>query len=239
MKHKENLLILRSRIPVGIREGLDLLKSTKGNVIKAEKIFKTQYIKAVVEKTGCTAAQAEAALIQQRFDLSAALIVIEDAALTETEKILKRIREKAVAINRISSLVLEHEKLKRTYWLEEEVFQALSGVRYIAVLIAEWLDYEDCESFENAVLFYPEKVVPAMEQELDFPGMADVISELKNVQDFVTAFCEKYKIRVATRHRILTEHKAYERLTDFYKEHKPVLVDKLYDFIVRNIEAFP
>lgn len=52
MKHQKEIILLRSRVPIGLVEANRLLQSLEGNVDKAEEVFVNQQIAEVMEKTG-------------------------------------------------------------------------------------------------------------------------------------------------------------------------------------------
>jgi hypothetical protein len=51
---KDKLMILRQRIPIGLRDGLVLIEKVNGDLEKAEKQFKAEMVTLAINKTGVT-----------------------------------------------------------------------------------------------------------------------------------------------------------------------------------------
>jgi NACalpha-BTF3-like transcription factor len=67
--YKDQLEILRQRIPVGVRHGLILLEKTDGDLEKAEIQFQEEMITQIIHKTEVTRETATRYLKQNNFDI--------------------------------------------------------------------------------------------------------------------------------------------------------------------------
>jgi hypothetical protein len=48
MNFKNEILMLRQRIPIGLKQGLQLLEKTNGNLLEAEKLFEKELIALIM-----------------------------------------------------------------------------------------------------------------------------------------------------------------------------------------------
>ena len=76
--YKDKLMILRQRIPIGLRDGLILIEKVNGDLEKAEKQFKTEMVTLVISKTGVTSEVALSHLIKSSFDITVAIKSVKD-----------------------------------------------------------------------------------------------------------------------------------------------------------------
>lgn len=74
MEHISLVQLLRTRLPVGIKEAADLLQSTGGDIGHAEQIWTNKLAGKLVEQTGITLEEAKDLLEKHRYDFESALL---------------------------------------------------------------------------------------------------------------------------------------------------------------------
>jgi hypothetical protein len=87
---KDQLVLLRQRIPIGLRHGQVLLENTNGNIDEAEHLFKKETIATLIEKTGVSHDTAKLHLEKNKYDIASALKAIDEEQHSLSERILRR-----------------------------------------------------------------------------------------------------------------------------------------------------
>ncbi len=191
-------MILRQRIPIGLRDGLILIEKVNGDLEKAEKQFKTEMVTVVINKTGVTSEVALSHLIKSSFDITVAiksvkdvLKSIEDTRYTVTELILRKNKSKKEdALFEIMSEVEEHFILKREFWLSFDCLKELPSEVYSFMIIMEWLNYEEWEGYDYTLSFNLDLVTEHINNQL---ALTDLINTLQHANNIKTLTFSKMK----------------------------------------------
>ncbi|MBO9201296.1 MULTISPECIES: hypothetical protein [Niastella] len=247
--YKEKLMILRKRIPIGLRDGLILIEKLNGDLEKAEKQFKAEMVTLAINKTGVTSEVAIDHLIKNRFDITLAiksikeeLKRIDDARYTVAELILRDHKNKREdALLKIMYAVEEHYNLKRESWLSVDSLKALPKEVYSFMVIMEWLQFEDWEGYDYALSFNLDLVVIHIKDQLVLADLASTLQYASSLKNFIFSKNEKTK---DIQHYInasneLREHKEYQKCEGDFKRQRPLLLERLYEFVENNIACYP
>ena len=241
-KFKDELTILRQRIPVGLRHGLTLLEKVNGDLEKAEKLFQDEMVSLIINKTGITSESAVNHLIKSKFDISRTIRSINEERYTLTELILRRQKDnKEDALNKIMPLVEKKYHLKREFWLDFDGLSALPSEIYCFMTIMEWLNYEGWEDYEHALSFNLNIVTEQIKNQLALTDLANSLHQANNIQISVYT---KYETSKDIKHYInarneLSEHEEYQKCVNEFKKQRPILIERLYELVKNNIDKYP
>lgn len=240
--YKEELEILRQRIPVGTRHGLILLEKTGGDPNKAEKLFEEEMMVQIIRKTEVTTEDALRHLKQNSFDIALALKSIDEERYTHTEIIIKKFKDKKEdALDKIMLATEERYHLKREFWLIFDGLKELPPAIYCFLTVMEWLNYESWEGYGSALSFHLEIVGRQFESELKLHELADSLQQAKEIQDSVFT---RNNIHEDIQHYItansqLQNNQEYIRHEEYFLAQRPFIIEKLYEFVKNNITQFP
>lgn len=242
---KEKLMILRQRIPIGLRDGLILIEQVNGDLEKAEQQFKAEMVTLAIDKTGITPEVAISHLTKSNFDITLAiksikdeLKRIDDARYTITELILRDCKNKKEdALNRIMTAVEEQYNLKREFWLSFESLKVLPPEVYSFMVIMEWLSYEDYERYDYALSFNLDLITKHMKDQL---GLTDLVNSLKQANNLKTLIFSKYDFQNYTNAtNELREQEEFQMCEADFKRQRPLLLNRLYEFVKNNTALYP
>lgn len=246
---KDKLITLRQRIPIGICDGLILIEKVDGDLEEAEKQFKTEMITLAINKTGVTSEVAISHLIKSSFDIILAiksikdeLRSIDDARYTVTELILRNHKNKKEdALVKIMFAVEEQFHLKREFWLSFDCLKALPTEVYSFMVIMEWLNYEDWEGYDFALSFNLDLVTEHIKDQL---ALTDMVNMLQHANNLKTLIYSKNKTAKDFQNYInanneLREHEEYQKCEEYFKRQRPLLLERLYEFVKNNIAYYP
>jgi len=247
--YKDKLMILRQRIPIGLRDGLILIEKVNGDLEKAEKQFKTEMITLVINKTGVTSEVALSHLLKGNFDINVAiksvkdeLKSIDDARYTVTEIILRKNKSKKEdALFEIMSAVEEQFILKREFWLSFDCLKELPSEVYSFMVIMEWLNYEDWEGYDYALSFNLDLVTEHINNQL---ALTDLINTLQHANNIKTLIFSKNETAKDFQNYInaineLRVHEEYQKCEEVFRRQRPLLLERLYEFVKNNTVHFP
>lgn len=229
-EHKDKLVVLRQKVPVGLKHGLKLLEHTKGNLEEAELIFKQEILSLTIKKTGVTPDIANKHLALTNYDLSLTLKSIDEERYSLTERILKNYRTHEEALWKLFLAVSEKEKLEsREHWhkLEPEVVCFLT--------IIEWLGFEEWEGFDCAVYSNVDIVTEQIENQLSLPEIAGIIRKARKIHEKQL----QNQKRKLSENGWVTSNFEFKQQNDFFNQQRPLLIKALYNFVISNIGKFP
>lgn len=234
--YKQKLEILRSRIPIGISQGLSLLEKTRGNIEEAENYFRKERLDLIVKKTGVSAEMASTHLLKNNFDVATTLKGIEEACFTLSQIMIRRCGDrKEEALEKIAAAVEKKEHLIREYWLHPDRLGHLQPEVFCVVIIMEWLSYEGWEDFESALYFHLDIVTDLIQNQLLLPEVAAILSEARTIAIAQVpqqkAILEKEGVLSWTPELTAQHH--------LFEGRRTLLVDTLYAFVKSNIDKFP
>jgi hypothetical protein len=241
-KYKDKLEILRQRIPIGLRQGLVLLEKYDGDLDKAEKQFQSEMLTLIIDKTGVSQDLVIVHLIKNRFDIGLTIKSIDEERYTLTELILRNCKDKKEdALEKIMHAVEEVQNLKRTFWLNFDDLKVLPSEIYCFLTTMEWLNYESWEDYGSALSFNLDIVVEQIEHKLELPDLANSLRQAKNIQTII------YRNNEASKHKhndIMTRNElrdkpGYQKCEEDFKTQRPILIERLYELVIKNKELFP
>lgn len=146
---------LRQAVPVGVRHARTLLQHCAGDVALAAERFRAETVQHLVAQSGLPAAQAEAYLRAAGYELPRALVALEEARFSLTQRMLRtHHRDPDRALGLIAGAVETVHGLKREYWLCLDQLQALPVPLCSFMTLHEWLSYEEWEGFDCALYFH-------------------------------------------------------------------------------------
>ena len=246
---KEKLMILRQRIPIGLRNGLILIEQVNGDLEKAEQQFKAEMVTLAINKTGVTPEVAISHLTKSNFEITLAiksikdeLKSIDDARYTVTELILRDHKNnKEDALYKIMCAVEEQFNLKRDSWLSFDCLKTLPTEVYSFMVIMEWLNYEDYEGYDYALSFYPDLVTKQIKDQL---GLSDLVNTLQQANSLKTLIFSKNEPAKDLQNYInasneLREHEEFQKCEEDFRRQRPLLLDRLYEFVKNNTALYP
>lgn len=242
-------MVLRQRIPIGLRDGLILIEQVNGDLEKAEQQFKADMVTLAINKTGVTSEVAISHLIKSSFDITVAiksikdeLKSIDDARYTITELILRDHKNnKEDALYKIMGAVEEQFNLKRNFWLSFDCLKALPPEVYSFMVIMEWLNYEDYEGYDYALSFNLDLVTKHMKDQL---GLTDLVNTLQQAYNLKTLIFSKNETARDIQNYInasneLRKHEEFQKCEEDLKRQMPLLLERLYEFVKSNTALYP
>jgi hypothetical protein len=246
---KNKLMILRQRIPIGLRDGLILIEKVNGDLEKAEQQFKAEMVTLAINKTGVTSEVAISHLIKSSFDITLAiksikdeLKSIDDARYTVTELILRDHKNKKEdTLFKVMSAVEEKFNLKREFWLSIDCIKALPSEVYSFMIIMEWVNYEDWEGYDHALSFNLDLVTEHIKNQLALADLANTMQHASNIKTVISSKNETAKDiqNYINASNDLREHEEYQKCEEDFKRQRPLLLERLYEFVKNNIGRFP
>ena len=107
--------------------------------------------------------------------------------------------------------------------------------------VMEWLYFENWENYESALFYHLDMVREQMRTKLNLPQLADYLEKARSITHY---FYEKYETS--------KDHNNYTKATNELRNNKefiateekfillkPLLEERLYEFVKTNIEKFP
>lgn len=240
--YKDKLQTLRQRIPIGLQNGLALLEKAEGNLDEAEKQFQNEMVLLTISKTEVTTEVAIRHLVKSNFDIGLTIKSIDEERYTLTEVILRKYKDKKEeALDKTMYAIEKRHNLNRKYWLSFDELNILPSEIYCLLTTMEWLNYESCESYGNALSFNLDIVTEQLENKLGLAHLANSLRQANDIQTIIYAQNETNKdfqnyIKAREELQNNKEYRKYEK--DFISQ-RPILIDKLYELVKSNIDKFP
>ena len=241
--NKNELSILRQRVPVGIRDGLVLLEKVNGNIDQAVQQFQDKMMKIIIDETGVTHDIAAKHLIKNNYNIALSLESINEELHTLTERILLKYKNnKEDGLNNIMYAIENKYQLNRKFWLDFATMKELPAEIFCFMTIMEWMNYESWEGFEIALTFDKLNIViEQLENTLMFPDLADT---LRKASEMIILLYDKYEAGNDIKNYFkavqkLKLSKKYQEYENMYIVQKESVIDKLYYQIKTNINLFP
>jgi hypothetical protein len=234
--YRNKVVELRQRVPVGLKQGLTYLERTKGNIEEAENLFKAHQAKIITIKTGVTVDVASEHLRKNNFDINLALKSIEEELYTLTERILrKHINNREDALVNLSFAVAERNNIIRKYWLDFDDLAKQPSEIFCVLAIVEWLNYESWENLETAVYFNLDIVTDIIDKQLLFPEMAETLKRVRRIHEDQYEE-QRFKLK---NEGWVSPTPEFSEQEDLFQKQRPILIDKLYEFVQKNMDRFP
>ncbi|SFO52831.1 hypothetical protein SAMN05428949_5588 [Chitinophaga sp. YR627] len=238
---KQQLSLLRQRIPVGLTAGLKLLEKADGDINDAVLLFRKEILQTLVSKIGLPEDLIQRHLINNNYDIDATIKSIDEERFTLTERILKRYQNKEEALDQITFAVLERHSIYRDGWLDFKQLAGFPTEVYCLVAITEWLLYVDYEALDVALSFRLEEISDQLETVLQLSSLSNAqrqageLAELLYTKYEVPGNIENYIAAVQE----LRESDIYRQYEHLYKEQRDLVIEKLYDLVKANVQLFP
>lgn len=239
--YKDKLEILQQRIPIGDRQGFTLLEKTEGDKDEAEKYFTEERISIIVNKTGIPSEIALHHLQENNFDIKQTIKIIENKYFTATELILKKDNDKEEVLDKIFSAIVKKYDWKRSFLNDHDEIKDIPHELYSFATVMEWLYFENWENYESALFHHLDMVTEQMRTKLNLPQLAYALEKARSISN---SFYEKYETS--------KDHNNYTKATNELRNNKefiateekftllkPLLEERLYEFVKNNIEKFP
>lgn len=180
--NKEHLAILRrlrARLPIGYREGLDLLEQTGGDEAQTEALFKAAFIRETVAQHNVPEALAKKHLEATNYDRAKALERIEEEQYTFLERMLRKPDNTKRIISTAVGALIERHDLDYPEWPGIPVadFEHMPPADAAFLVLDAWLDYEDYEGFEYALFYHAERTINALRNLLQLEEAAQILEK--------------------------------------------------------------
>lgn len=238
--YKEQLQLLRQQIPIGIRQGIQLLNQTNGDVDQAQRLFETGVIEVIIQKTAVSIDVARKYLITHHYDIPQTIASINATRFTLSERILQKSKDnKEEALTLIVQSIESTSNIQREFWLPLETLTYLAPPVYCLLVLHEFLSYEDWEGFSSAIYFYPDLVITQLET---LPGLQFVATHLREAKKRSDEIYRQYKYRKELASEIankVADDAAFCEHQAGFEAAKTLIVDRLYNLMVENIGLFP
>jgi hypothetical protein len=244
----QKVKILRNRLCIGFQEGLDLLKQTDGDVERASEIFKEKILSLTEDVIKLPAEKIKPYLERYKYDAGRTIDALLDkyrlvdgVPQSEPVYILHKFRNyKNEAIAKIAALIIKKEKLARKWnggsydypWLKDEDIKPLDEYSLCVVAISDWLDFEDSEAFDAALFYHLDLVA----DQLLLLQMPDLAAALRMARDIYKELIEEHKSVSKEFYTALRKDSDFREAQKYFMESKPLLVEKLYNFIQDNLD---
>ncbi len=239
--YKDKLEILQQRIPIGDRKGFTLLEKTEGDTDEAEKYFTEERISIIVNKAGIPSEIALHHLQENNFDIKQTIKIIENKYFTATELILKKDNDKEEVLDKIFSAIVKKYDWKRSFLNDHDEIKDIPHELYSFATVMEWLYFENWENFESALFNHLDMVTKQMRTKLNLPQLADYLEKARSITHY---FYEKYETSKDHNNYVkatneLRKNKEFITTEEKFNHLKPLLEERLYEFVKNNIEKFP
>jgi hypothetical protein len=239
MTNKEKVVLLRSRIPVGLKQGLDILEKVNGDIDEAENLFYYDILQRLINSQNISEEIAKEYLKKHKFDIDKAIENIDNEKYTLTQLILRRYKtDKEEALFKILIAIEEKENLSRDFWLTLDSINELNMFQYCLAMILVWIDYEEYEGFEYALNFRLELTLDEIKNQLFLNDFADNLQKAYNRKKAIEL---KYQSKIDSV-EIFDKLRKDEQLQVFniyFDQNRSKLIDSLYDFVIKNIHHYP
>ena len=234
---KNKLKLLRQHLPsMGLKHGFALLEKTNGDIDAAENLFKAKMLEIIIAKTGISTDIASRHLQKNNFDIALALESIDEERYTLTERILKKYKDdKREALIRLADAVSANNNIQREFWLDFDDLAKQPPEIFCVLAVVEWLNYESWEDLSSALYFNFDLVIEKIEKELSSAEIAETLKKAKQIHE------EQYEGQIT---KLKTEGwmeptPEFSEQWYMFERQRPMLIDKLYEFVQRNIDSFP
>lgn len=236
--YKEQLQLLRQQIPIGIRQGIQLLNQTNGDVDQAQQLFEAGVIEIIIQKTAVSADVARKYLITHHYDIPQTIASINEERFTLSERILQKSKDnKEGALTLIVQNIELTSNIQREFWLPLEALTYLAPQIYCLLVVHEFLSYEDWEGFSSAIYFHPGLVTTQLETLAGLHFVAIHLHEAKKRSDEIY---QQYKGRLVSEiSNKVADDIVFRRHQAGFEAAKALIIDRLYNLMVENIGLFP
>ncbi|TGE21943.1 hypothetical protein E5K00_16940 [Hymenobacter aquaticus] len=234
--YKASLPALRQRVPVGIKQALQLLQETDGDVEKAQALFEARCVEIVQAKTGAPADLCAQCLAAVGFDIASAIDQVETQLYSLTERIVRKWQNKEQALDVLASALETAHGLEQQHWFTEEELRPLNEQQFCFMLVREWIEYEEWEGFDFALAFQVPAVSTQIAQKLLLPELAEVLLKASERQLLICS--ETVTKSPRNLNRLLAKDALLLEYEKYYKRHKSTLFEALYAYVKTHISCF-
>ena len=105
---------------------------------------------------------------------------------------------------------------------------------YCLLAVQEWLNYEDWEGLDTAVYFHTGIVAALIRNELQLPETAHIITAAKARMDALLPVYQETKD-----HSTIGEDAVLGGLRAGFRNGRPLIIERLYAYVVSNLRHFP
>ena len=237
----DRLKELRQRVPVGLRTAVALLDRANGDVDRAEIWFREESVAQVIQATGVATNVASEHLLRSFYDVDAAIESIEVSRLTLGELILRRHKEPELALEVLSRATLLHHGLGDQVWLDWSATPQLSPQVQAFLVTMEWLCFEACEGFDDALGFNVELLLEELQNRLGLQKLADTLRLGYQVRQGYFAELDSetgVDKLVAVSNAFCRDQDFLVCQSEFVREREG-LISRLYQYVQEHIAEFP
>lgn len=239
-EYKTKLEILRRRFPIGLLYGIRLLDKTNGDLEKAEQCFQEEMIALVVDKTGVKEDVARKHLLMNDFDIESVLRTIDQERYTLTERILNNYgSNREEALNTVFSALIEYYSITREFWLNIDDLKELPREVTCVLTCVEWLNYESWESFESALSFHLSFVTNYLEHDLNLADLANLLKKALIIRENHLIDRDAGSEYCFYACRTLQDNNEFGAFLQDFRILRPVMIDRLYDYVKKHSDKFP
>lgn len=239
MTNKEKVVLLRTRVPIGLKQGLDILEKVNGNIDEAEKLFHHDVLQRLMNSHNISEEIAKEYLKKHKFDIDKAIENIDNEKYTLTQLILRRYKtNKEEALFKILFAIEEKENLSRDFWLTLDSINKLNIFQYCLAMILVWIDYEEYEGFDYALNFRLELTLHEIKTKLFLDDFADNLQKAYNRKKAVELKYQS-KMGFVEISNKLRKDKQFHAFNIYFSQNRSKLIDSLYDFVITNIHHYP
>jgi hypothetical protein len=238
---KQQLSLLRQRIPVGLTAGLKLLERAGGDIDNAVLLFREEILQTLVSKLGLPEDIIQRHLVNNNYDIDATVKSIDEERFTLTERILKRYKNKEEALDQINFAVMKQHNIYRDGWLDFKQLVGFPKEVYCLMTITEWLLYVDYEGLDEALFFRYEEISNQLETVLQLSSLSEA---LRQAGKLAVILYEKYEVPGSIENYMasvqeLKESEIYKQYEYQFTEQQNLVIHRLYDLIKANVHLFP
>ncbi|WP_142684369.1 hypothetical protein [Chitinophaga polysaccharea] len=238
LPYKEQLHLLRQQIPIGIRQGIQLLNQTNGDVDEARLIFEAAVIETIIQKMAVSADTARKYLAIHHYDIPQTIASINTERFTLSERILQRSKNnKEDALTLIVQSVESSSGIQREFWLPLEELAYLPPPVYCLLVMYEFLNYEDWEGFASAIYFYSGIVTIQLETLPGLEFVANHLREAKRRSDEIYQQCKGWQASEISNK--VADDAEFGRHQAVFNAAKTMIINGLYSLVMEHVGVFP
>ena len=232
---KEQIKSLRTQIPIGLSGAIKILKTTNGNIELASSLYKEQAFEIVKDKITFEIddKQIQQSLDQCNYDIAKTIEALSELKYSTVERILLRYKDLEQASSRILDVIEKDDNIKRNYWIDLEDTKHLNIPKRCLLIIVEWINYEEWESFCFAIARedWTKAFINELRNQLKLEELAKHVEEALNIS-------EKFYSENKNASQVPFQYPPLDDLDAYFQKEKPELYRVLIDYVKANIEDF-
>lgn len=229
---KNQLNLLRNRIPIGINGAVKLLKECNGDINLACDLFKKQALETIKEKISFETSDEniENQLVKFNYDIGQTLAALFEQKYTFTERILLTNKNTEKTLDLIVGTIEKEDNLTRDFWLDLDEVKQLNTCRRCLITIMEWINYKEWEGFDYAICCtdWTKELIIQLRNQLQLDNIANNVEEALSISE------KFYEIK-----RCITDHPPIDKYEAFFNQQKEIIYERLIEYVRININEFP